>query len=163
MRRLFLALMLLLTTPVAIAGEPHSFVQGSWHELLQAHRRRPLIVHFWGVTCAPCMVEMPKWAALTRRDTSFDFVVVDADPVGEDSTGAQAMLAKMGLGDAESWRFDDDFVEKLRFEIDPKWRGELPLTLLIGRDGSVRRVLGSADFDKVAQWLAHQSGQRAED
>ncbi len=156
MRGLAIAMALLLASPSALAGEPHPFVQGSWHQLLEAHRGKPLIVHFWGITCAPCMVEMPKWAALMHRDAGFDFVVVDGDPVGADSTGAQSMLAKMGLANAESWRFADDFVERLRFEVDPKWQGELPLTVLVGRGAGVRKIVGSADFDEVARWLQEQ-------
>jgi thiol-disulfide isomerase/thioredoxin len=138
----------------ALAGEPRPFVKGSWQELRQLHQSKPTIVHFWGVTCAPCMVEMPLWAKLARADQGFDLVLVDADPVGDDAD--TPMLAKMGLSAMENWRFADDFADRLRFEIDPKWRGELPLTLLIGRDGSVHRIIGSADFAEVRNWLTDQ-------
>jgi hypothetical protein len=100
------------------------------------------------------MVEMPRWAKLAEADRGLDLVLVDADPVGEEADGL--MLARMGLSRTESWRFADDFTERLRFEVDPKWHGELPMTLLIGRDGSVRKILGSADFGEVQQWLDQQ-------
>ena len=35
------------------------FVRGSWQEVLRAHAGRPTLVHFWGVTCGPCKVELP--------------------------------------------------------------------------------------------------------
>jgi thiol-disulfide isomerase/thioredoxin len=156
MIRALAILALLLGAGQAAAAPAQPFVQGSWQALLKAHRGKPLVVHFWGVTCAPCMVEMPKWAETAHTDRAFDFVLVDADPVGADPSAEAPMLAEMGLADAEAWRFADDFTERLRYEIDPKWHGELPLTLLIGRDGSVRKILGSADFAAVHAWLAEQ-------
>jgi len=155
-------LAVLTVTLAALAVAPvfaaplHPFGQGSWSELLKAHSGKPLVVHFWGVTCAPCMVEMPKWAALARDDLGFDLVLIDADPIEGAPEDGGPMLAKMGLGDAESWRFADGFVERLRFEVDPKWRGELPYTVLIDPDGRKRAVYGSVDFAEVKRWLEAQ-------
>lgn len=141
----------------ALAGEARPFVRGSWQELREQHQGKPTIVHFWGLTCAPCMVEMPRWAKLAEADHALDLVLVDADPVGKADADAP-MLAEMGLSQTENWRFTDDFTERLRYEIDPKWRGELPLTLLIGGDGAVRKIIGSADFKEVQHWLDEQEG-----
>ena len=63
---------------------------------------------------------------------------------------------KAGLGTIESWRFADSFTEKLEYEIDPEWRGELPLTVLLGRDGSVKSVLGTTDFAELRTWTQSQ-------
>ena len=46
------------------------------------------------------------------------------------------MLNETGLGAPENWTFGDGFVERLRYEIDPQWRGEIPRTILITRDGA---------------------------
>jgi thiol-disulfide isomerase/thioredoxin len=144
----------------ALAGDARPFVRGSWQELRRQHQNKPTIVHFWGITCAPCMIEMPHWAKLAEADHNVDLVLVDADPLSESSDADTQMLAKMGLSQTESWRFADDFTERLRYEIDPKWRGELPLTLLIGRDSTVRKVVGSADFAKIQHWLDDQEGMK---
>ena len=153
---MLIALALIVAHPAT--AEPRPFVQGSWQALRSLHQGRPTIVHFWGITCAPCMVEMPHWAELAKTDPWLDLVLVDADPVGNDPDADAPMLTKMGLASTESWRFADPFSEKLRFEIDRKWHGELPLTLLIGRDGSIRKIVGSADFDDVRHWLEIQKG-----
>ncbi|HTJ62613.1 MAG TPA: TlpA disulfide reductase family protein [Alphaproteobacteria bacterium] len=155
-----LAFLSIAASSVAAPAQP--FVQGSWPALLKAHQGKPLVVHFWGVTCAPCMLEMPQWAEIAHGDRAFDFVLVDADPVGADPSAEAPMLAKMGLADAEAWRFADDFAERLRYEVDPKWRGELPLTLLIGRDGGVKKIVGSADFAAVHAWLAEQESTKVQ-
>jgi hypothetical protein len=55
-----------------------------------------------------------------------------------------------GIAAAENWTFNDDFVERLRYEIDPRWRGEIPRTLLITRDGSTRQHVGApCDPDSI--------------
>ncbi len=144
----------LASLATAHASDPLPFERGSWARLRAAHAGQPTIVHFWGVTCAPCMVEMPRWAKLAEADRELDLVLVDADPVGEAADAP--ILAKMGLAETENWRFADDFTERLRYEIDPKWHGELPLTLLIGHDGAVRKIIGSADFAEVQDWLDGQ-------
>ena len=74
MRWLFLALALLAACPAA-AAEPRPFAQGSWQALRQLHRGHPTVIHFWGITCAPCMVEMPRWAELAKTDPWLDLVV----------------------------------------------------------------------------------------
>ena len=66
------------------------------------------------------------------------------------------MLQKAGLSDAESWLFSDDFVERLRFEVDPQWQGEIPRTLLIARDGTTTTMEGVADFAQLRAWLDAQ-------
>jgi hypothetical protein len=62
----------------------------------------------------------------------------------------------MGLSGAENWIFADDFVERLRFEIDPRWHGEIPTTLLITGDGKTTTIEGAADPAQVRAWLDAQ-------
>ncbi len=70
------------------------------------------------------------------------------------------MLEKAGLGTAENWLFSDGFVERLRFEIDPAWQGEIPRTLLIARDGTVTTIEGSAEIPTSKNgWLSKSREQ----
>jgi hypothetical protein len=41
----------------------------------------------------------------------------------------------------------------LRFEINPRWRGEIPMTLLIARDWKTTTIEGMADPAQVRVWL----------
>ena len=79
--------------------------------------------------------------------------MVAADPVPEQPEQLSATLAKAGLSSVESWRFADRFTERLQYEVDPNWRGELPLTILLGRDGLVRSILGTIDFADLRAWI----------
>ena len=66
------------------------------------------------------------------------------------------MLTKTGLAGAANWMFVDDFVERLRFEINPRWRGEIPMTLMIAGNGKITTIEGMADPAQVREWLDAQ-------
>src|SRR5436305_5893400 len=154
---LALALTLLLPASVSEASvELKPYVGGSWQQLLAAHKDRPTLVHFWGVTCGPCKVELPLLGQFMKDHSELAVVTISADLVPNLPGAARAMLEKAGLGSAENWIFNDGFVERLRFEIDPAWQGDIPRTLLIARDGTVTTIEGSAEIPDLEKWLAQQ-------
>jgi thiol-disulfide isomerase/thioredoxin len=140
----------------ANAGKLKSFVRGSWRSIVEAHSGSAFIVHFWGMACGACRMEMPAWGKLLAEKSDLPLVTVNADMVQDATEPAEDFLAKSGLQNAENWIFDDSFVERLRYEIDPKWQGEMPVTLLIGRNGSIGRIEGSAKMPEVSAWLKEQ-------
>jgi thiol-disulfide isomerase/thioredoxin len=147
----------LTTGPAAEApSELKPFVRGSWQEVLRSHKGRPTLVHFWGVTCGPCKVELPLLGQFMKEHSDLDVVMISADLVPNLPGAARAMLEKAGLSSAENWLFNDGFVERLRFEIDPAWQGEIPRTLLIARDGTVTTIEGSAEMPDLEKWLDRQ-------
>jgi thiol-disulfide isomerase/thioredoxin len=154
---LLAALLCVASFPAAEAADPQSFGRGSWAKLRAAHAGQPTVVHFWGLTCAPCLVELPHWSALQVRRPDLRLVLIAADPVPQDPERLAATLAKAGLDKTESWSFTDRFYERLRYEIDPAWAGELPRTVMIDRDGKVTVLPGVADLAQVRQWLDAQS------
>ena len=142
MKKWLLLVVLFLSLPLGSIGsaavdEINPFVRGSWKHILNEHAGQPVVVHFWGVTCGPCRVEMPRWGELLQERLDLHLVVINADLVPNDANAVAAMLAQTGLAGAENWMFTDGFVERLRYEIDPQWHGEIPRTLLIARDGSI--------------------------
>lgn len=159
-RTLLMGLLFLALAGPAPAAETQEalrpFVRGSWQHILRAHAGQPLIVHFWGVTCGPCKVELPLLGAFMKAYPSIAMVTVSADLVPNLPAAARAMLERSGLGSAESWIFDDSFVERLRFEIDPKWQGDIPRTLLVASDGKVTTLEGVADIAELEKWSAAQ-------
>ncbi len=84
--------------------------------------------------------------------------MISADLVPNLDGPTRAMLEKAGLASAENWIFSDGFVERLRFEIDPAWQGDIPRTLLVARDGTVITIEGSAYRRPGAKLLVAESG-----
>jgi len=160
MRRSYFAAAFLLAflMPVAVQStetELRPFGRGSWQQLTKAHAGRPTIVHFWGVTCGPCKVELPQLGAFMKEHPAIDMVTISADFVPNLPAAARAMLERSGLAAAENWIFDG-FADRLRFEIDPTWQGDIPRTLLITPEGEMTTIEGSAEMTELAQWSARQ-------
>ncbi len=153
MRLAVLLVTLLGVAFAAEATEPRPFERGTWAKLREAQAGQPVVIHLWGLTCAPCLAELPHWAALQGARPDLRLVLIAADPVPQDPERVAGTLARAGLGNAESWSFADRFHERLRYEIDPAWAGELPRTVMIGRDGKATVLPGVADLSTVKAWL----------
>jgi thiol-disulfide isomerase/thioredoxin len=161
MRRSYFAAALLLAflMPVAVQStetELRPFERGSWQQLTKAHAGRPTIVHFWGVTCGPCKVELPLLGQFAKDHPGIDVVTISADLVPNLPAATQSMLDKAGLSSTENFIFNDGFVERLRFEIDPAWQGDIPRTMLISRDGTITTIEGSAEMADLEKWSGQQ-------
>jgi thiol-disulfide isomerase/thioredoxin len=114
-----------------------------------------LVVHFWALSCAPCLADLPGWAELARRHPGLRLVLVNTDPP-EDAPAVQRMLDRMGVARLRNLAFADRFAARLRFEVDPDWQGELPRTDLVAADGSDRPVLGMLPRAELETWLSRQ-------
>ncbi len=161
MRFLLAATLLVVFLAPAPGSETPSqlkpFVRGSWQGVLREHAGRPTIVHFWGVTCGPCKVELPVLGKFMKDHGDIDVVTISADLVPDLPAATKSMLEKAGLGPAENWIFNEGFVERLRFEIDPAWQGDIPRSILIARDGTTTTIEGSAEVQDLENWTAQQN------
>ncbi|WP_395714515.1 TlpA family protein disulfide reductase [Reyranella sp.] len=161
--RLSILLALLLAMASFANAEPTSpfaFERGSWAKLRASHTGRPTVIHFWGLTCGPCLVELPHWGKLRRERPDLKLVLIAADPLPQDPGRVAATLDKAGLSGSESWSFTDRFYERLRYEIDPAWAGELPRTIMIDATGEATVLPGVADLAQVRAWLDTQRTSR---
>jgi thiol-disulfide isomerase/thioredoxin len=149
-KRLMAVLILSLSLAPPAWADLRPFVRGSWQSLIEAHSGRPLIVHFWSLTCAPCLAELPQWRE-TVKNTGVDFVLVSTDPPA-DGAKVERTLKRAGLAGVESWTFSDTFVEKLRFEIDREWHGELPMTILVSPSGRRQTLTGAVSREDIQSW-----------
>ena len=84
-RAVLAAIFLVVSLASAPAAETPSelkpFGRGSWQEIQRAHAGRPTIVHFWGVTCGPCKVELPLLGQFMKENGAIDMVTISADLV----------------------------------------------------------------------------------
>lgn len=152
MKRILAAPLLILAMALSLPAwaDLRPFVRGSWQSLMDAHSGRPLIVHFWSLTCAPCLAELPQWRE-TIKGADVDFVLVSTDPPA-DGAKVERTLKRAGLAGMENWTFSNSFVEKLRFEIDREWRGELPMTVLVSPSGRRQTLTGTISREDIQSW-----------
>src|SRR5262249_55854579 len=110
---------LLVATASLVSAEPTAplaFERGSWTKLRASHDGQPTVIHFWGLTCGPCLVELPHWGKLRQERPDLRLVLIAADPLPQDPDRVSATLEKAGLAGSESWSFTDRFYERLRYE-----------------------------------------------
>jgi len=156
-RSLLLGLLLAIAAIGGARAETLAFERGSWEKLLARHAGKPTVIHLWGLTCAPCLVELPAWGKLRASRPDLRLVLVAADPLPQDPERLETTLARAGLDRTESFSFTDRFTERLRYEIDPAWAGELPRTVMIDRAGQPTVLPGVADLAQVRAWLDAQA------
>lgn len=89
---------------------------------------------------------------IRQRNPKLDIVLVAADTPDEASLAAQ-LASKYGLGKVEQWVFSDEMEERLRFEIDRRWHGELPRTYFYDRAHRIELVSGVVPKQQLATWV----------
>jgi len=161
--RSFNPIWLLLPCVLLAAGLPSSAQAGStrlletesFAQVRSRYAHKPLIVHIWGLTCGPCLEELPRWGELKKQHPDMNLVLIQADDASVDAVGSA--LDHAGLGRVESWSVPSELDEFARARIDPSWSGEMPRTLLIAADGRVTVLRGVSDPAVIARWLTLQA------
>ena len=150
-RLLALALLSALILPAA-AQELKPFVAGSIKEITATQLGKPFILGMWSLTCTHCREELALLSDLVKKYPDLDLVLIATD-TPEEEEAISATLRQSRLGVAQAWVFADPFSERLRFEIDPKWHGELPRTYLYDPSHKVQAFSGKPDALQMEQWL----------
>jgi hypothetical protein len=94
---------------------------------------------------------MPEWGKFLSKNKNANVVFIQVDEVPPEI--ALKMLTKANLQGANNFSLSSPFDEYLRYEIDPKWRGETPVTILIGKNGKIIRKTGPMDFQQLQNWF----------
>lgn len=136
-----LFLTLLVQTAYSETARLQPFVPGSYRQLLDNHAGKPFMLVIWSITCSSCLKDMALLNTMRKAHPNVDIVMLSTD----DSTATddiQKILAKNELGGLENWFFADENPQKLRYEIDPKWYGELPRTYFVDKNHNREGVSG---------------------
>jgi thiol-disulfide isomerase/thioredoxin len=153
-----LALTALGPATAEAAATTGQLTEESFTQIKAHYAGKPLVVHIWGMTCGPCLGELPKWGALRRAHPEMNLVLIQADSSPAEAT--ENALKEAGLSGAESWGVSSEMDEYLRASIDPKWMGDMPRTLMVSAGGEVVRMRGVADLSAVRRWLESASKAR---
>lgn len=113
---------------------------------LHAYRGKLVLLNFWATWCAPCQVELPRFAAWQRKFGASGLQVI-AVSMDDDQAPVRAVVR----------RLDPNFPVMMGDEKLGKRYGGilgLPITFLIGRDGKViARFEGETDLGTMENQL----------
>ena len=137
------------------APEPQPLDPAGVKALRAAHAGKPYVLSLWSVHCAPCTEEMAVLREMRAKHPGVEIVFVAADPPDEKEHIAR-YLARNDPGPAKLYRYADDFEERMRYAIDPRWHGELPRSYFVDASGAVETRTGVPDRAWVAEWFAKQ-------
>ena len=90
---------------------------------------------------------------LRKSHPQLPLVLIATDDIA-DQAMAGKVLAKYGMETEESWIFADGNPQKLRYEIDPAWYGEMPRAYFYDAAHGREAVSGTVERAKIEAWLA---------
>jgi thiol-disulfide isomerase/thioredoxin len=114
----------------ARAGEQdqqNQFHSGSYQQILNQNKEQPFMLAVWSVSCSSCLKEMEQLSKIHKEFPNLEIIMLSVNDLSEKNTVGK-ILQERGISGLESWIFADSNAQKLRFEIDPAWYGELPRT-----------------------------------
>jgi len=124
-------------SPSSISGELDS---AGLRELLAAQKGRVVLVNFWATWCVPCREEFPDLVRLQRdlAPRGLRVLGISTDFTGQTAAVESFLTSTKPNFDNYRKKSGDDqaFIET----VDRVWGGELPFSVLYGRDGRKVRV-----------------------
>jgi thiol-disulfide isomerase/thioredoxin len=137
--------------------EPQPFVRGSQQAIVTAHAGTPFVLSLWSLDCTYCRHDLAMLGRLQKDHPQLRLVMVATDPPSRRGEIAPT-LAGLGV-EGESWLFADAYAERLRYEVDTEWFGELPRTYFYDGKGERIGVSGSLDEEAVREWIIGAYGE----
>lgn len=147
--------MLILTmSGMAIAAHDiRPFVPGSLAQILATRVDKPFILVFWSLECQYCPAELKMLGALKHRYPKLDIVLVATD-TPNDVPELAARVKSYRIDKVEQWVFAEDMPERLRFEIDRRWYGEIPRMQFYDRAHQREVKTGLINQKLIEDWIA---------
>ncbi len=124
------------------------FTSGSYRQLLDEYSDKPLVLMIWSINCASCLKKMPVMSELHKRMPEVNLIMLAIDDASA-SEQANTILAEHELNQSDNWIFAEANPQKLRYEIDPKWYGEVPRTYFIDKNHQRIGISGSVPDERI--------------
>ena len=125
----------------AESGKSEPFKYGSYQQILSSHNGEPFVMVVWSVTCSACLKEMEILKEIHDDKTDLKMVMLSVDDFSV-ADEVHAVLEKNGISGLESWVFSESNTQRLRYEIDPTWYGELPRAYFFNAERQRKAVSG---------------------
>jgi hypothetical protein len=146
-----LAFILLNTFNIPAQAAPSAFVSGSYQQILASNANKPFMLVVWSINCPSCLKDMELLSSIHKSRPELKMIMLAADEPSA-TEQVQQILEKNHLSDIENWAYADENSQKLQFEIDPKWYGELPRTYFFDKTHQrtgASGVLSKEDYEAI--------------
>jgi hypothetical protein len=128
-----------------------AFSSGSYQQLVASHEQQPFMLAIWSVNCSSCLKDMALLNSIHKSRPKLKMIMLAADELSA-TEQIQPILEKHQLSEIENWVYAEENTQKLQFEIDPKWYGELPRTYFFDKAHQrtgVSGVLSKEDYEAM--------------
>ncbi|OXI48299.1 TlpA family protein disulfide reductase [Burkholderia aenigmatica] len=155
MKRLIALLGIVLASlPAWAGGELQPLRAADVARLYATAHERPLAVEIWSLDCGYCRENAAHLVAWQRRHPDVQLAMVAMDAYDDNSAAISQALAQMNLPpQVAQYANAEPMPERLRAALDAGWRGEMPRTVWIGRDGAREARSGLLTADVLDGWL----------
>jgi len=133
---------ILIFSSSASAVDLQSFEIDSFEQIVNAKNKQDHLVILWSFDCPPCIKELQKISDLHQQYPDYQLTLINTDSVDE-QVRVKKLIQQYNLAGLDNWGFANIDEEKLRFDIDPRWFGDLPRSYFFPLEGKVKRLRGA--------------------
>ncbi|QGR86854.1 TlpA family protein disulfide reductase [Burkholderia multivorans] len=155
MKRLIASTMLVLASvPAWAAGTLQPLRAADVATLYADAHERPLAVEIWSLDCGYCRENAAHLVAWQRRHPDVRVAMIAMDAYDDNRAALEQALAQMNLPpQIAQYANAEPMPERLRAALDAGWRGEMPRTVWIARDGAREARSGLLTDGVLDGWL----------
>ena len=129
-------------------------VSGSLKEIQATHAAK---VHpLSGQPAVPIVQQAQNTGPIKEKYPALRIVLIATDTPNEIVPTGQTYQTILVWLKQEQWVFADLQKRKLRFEIDPRWYGELPRTYFFNKEHQREGISGVVPPEQLEHWITQQ-------
>ena len=113
---------------------------------------QPLIISFWSIDCPYCINDLKKLGKALSKNTNVKLITVCVDGK-ESAKKAERILSQANLPKHEQYQYAEVDEDRLRYNIDPAWYGELPRTYFYDAAHQVTPLSGKISNSFLDKWF----------
>jgi thiol-disulfide isomerase/thioredoxin len=113
---------------------------------------QPLIISFWSIDCPYCIDDLKKLGKALSKNTNVKLITVCVDGK-ESAKKAERILSQANLPKHEQYQYAEVDEDRLRYNIDPTWYGELPRTYFYDEAHQVTPLSGKISNSFLDKWF----------
>ena len=113
---------------------------------------QPLIISFWSIDCPYCIDDLKKLGKALSKNTNVQLITVCVDG-RESAKKAERILSQANLPKHEQYQYAEVDEDRLRYNIDPAWYGELPRTYFYDAAHQVTPLSGKISNSFLDKWF----------